>query len=222
MSAITGLPDLLIEVGGAPVGAGDAEALEGVRIQQRLSLPTQCELAFVNPRGPLAEATSLPRGESLRVALRDTSEPLFNGEVTAVEHSYQPSHGHEVHLRGYDLLHRLRKRQPVRAHVQVSARELAQELVSDLGLSVETTEDSPIFARLIQHSQSDLDLLIEVAARCGLYFTLRDDVLQLLTLEGMGESMPLALGEANEVGSPATENRTRPQTQILQPSKPQK
>jgi uncharacterized protein involved in type VI secretion and phage assembly len=195
MSTIAGLPDLSIEVGGAPVEAGDAGALEEVRVQQRLSLPTQCELAFVNPRGPLADATALPRGASLRVAVRDTSEPLFKGEVTAVEHSYQPSHGHEVRLRGYDLLHRLRKRQPVRAHVQVSARELALELVGDLGLSVETTDDGPIFARLIQHGQSDLDLLIEVAVRCGLYFTLRDDVLQLLTLEGMGESIPLALGE---------------------------
>jgi phage baseplate assembly protein gpV/phage protein D len=195
MSSIVGLPDLTIEVGEAPVEAGDAGALEEVRVQQRLSLPTQCELAFVNPKGPLGEATALPRGEPLRVAVRDTSEPLFEGEITAVEHSYQPAHGHEVRLRGYDLLHRLRKRQPVRAHVQVSARELAQELVGDLGLSVETTEAGPLFVRLIQHDQSDLDLLIEVAERCGLYFTLRDDVLQLLTLEGLGEPIPLALGQ---------------------------
>jgi len=194
MSGIVGLPELTIQVSNARVEAGDAGALEEVRVQQRLSLPTQCELAFVNPKGPLAEARALPRGEPLRVAVKETSEPLFEGEITAIEHSYQPSHGYEVRLRGYDLLHRLRKRQPVRAHVQVSARDLAEELVADLGLSVETAEDGPLFARLIQYDQSDLDLLMEVAERCGLYFTLRDDVLQLLTLEGIGDSIPLTLG----------------------------
>jgi uncharacterized protein involved in type VI secretion and phage assembly len=195
MSAIVGLPQVSVEVGGVTLAARDVGALEEVRVQQRLSLPTQCELAFVNPEGPLSHATSLPAGESLRVAVRGFAGAVFTGEVTAFEHSYEPSHGHEVRLRGYDILHRLRKRQPVRAHVQLTARELAQELVGDLGLSIEATEDGPLLQRLIQHRQSDLDLLIEVAERCGLYFTLRGDVLHLLTLEGIGDPIPLVLGE---------------------------
>lgn len=195
MSAIDGLPQVSVEVGGARLEVRDAATLEEVRVQQRLSLPTQCELAFVNPQGPLSAATALLAAESLRVLVNGFSEPLFAGEVTAVEHHYEPSHGHEVRLRGYDLLHRLRKRQPVRAHVQVTARELAQELVEGLGLSVEATEDSPLLQRLIQHRQSDLDLLIEVGERCGLYFTLRGDAFHWLTLEGLGEPLPLVLGE---------------------------
>jgi len=195
MSGITGLPEVSVEVAGASLAIGDANALEQVRVQQRLSLPTQCELAFVNPTGPLANGKALPRGDSLKVTVRGFSEPLFIGEVTAAEYSYDPSHRREVRLRGYDLLHRLRKRQPVRAHVQINARELASELVGDLGFSVEAAEDGPLSQRLIQHRQSDLDLLIEVTQRCGLYFTIREDTLHLLTLEGIGEALPLVLGE---------------------------
>ena len=34
--------------------------------------------------------------------------PLFVGEVTAVEHVYEPGHGREIRVRGYDRLHRTR------------------------------------------------------------------------------------------------------------------
>ena len=105
-------------------------------------------------------------------------------QVTAVEHVYEPAHGREVRVRGYDLLHRLRKRQTVRAHVQTTLRDLARELVADLGLTVQAAAPGPLWPRLIQHRQTDLDLLVELAERCGLFLTVRGDVLHLLTLAG--------------------------------------
>jgi phage protein D/phage baseplate assembly protein gpV len=116
--------------------------------------------------------------------------------VTAVEHVYGPSHEREIHVRGYDLLHRLRKRQSVRAHVQVTPLDLARELVADLGLAVRADDSGPMWQRLIQHRQSDLELLVEVVEQCGLYLALWDEVLYLLTLKGTGAALPLALGES--------------------------
>lgn len=115
--------------------------------------------------------------------------------MTAAEHCYGPARSHEIRVRAYDLLHQLRKRQSVRARVQVNTRDLAQELVTDLGLTVQAAESGPLWPRLIQHRQSDLELLQEIAARCGLYLTVRGNVLHLLTLQGIGEPLPLALGE---------------------------
>jgi uncharacterized protein involved in type VI secretion and phage assembly len=171
-------------------------ALGQVRVQQRLSQPTLCEMTFYDPPGPLDAATSLEPGTELRITLSGHMAPLFVGQVTAVEHVYGATHEHQVHVRGYDRLHQLRKRQSLRAHVQVTPRDLAQELVADLGLSVEASESGPLWQRLIQHQQSDLELLFEVTEQCGLYFTLADDVLHLLTLEGSGDPVPLALGDS--------------------------
>src|SRR5262249_16466253 len=56
-------------------------------------------------------------------------------------------------------------------------------------------EPGPLWQRLIQHRQSDLELLQEVAERCGLYPTVRGNILHLLTLQGIGEVVPLTLGE---------------------------
>jgi uncharacterized protein involved in type VI secretion and phage assembly len=195
MSPLLSLPEVLVEAEGGVLAAEDLRALAGVRVQQRLSLPTLCELTFCDPPGPLARIARFAPGTALRVLIAGQQEPLFVGQVTAVEHCYEPAHGHEIRIRGYDLLHQLRKRQSVRAHVQVTARDLAQELVTDLGLTVQATEPGPLWSRLIQYRQSDLELLQEVAERCGLFLAVRGNVLHLLTLQGTGETLPLALGE---------------------------
>lgn len=195
MKHILSLPEVQVEAEGVTLAAEDLQALRAVRVQQRLSLPTLCELTFTDPPGPLAGSAQLLPGTALRVMVAGLQEPLFVGQVTAVEYCYEPAHGREIRIRGYDLLHQLRKRQAVRAHVQVTARDLAQELVADLGLTVQAAEPGPLWPRLIQHRQSDFELLQEVAERCGLYLSIRGNVLHLLTLQGIGEALPLALGE---------------------------
>lgn len=190
-----GLPSVTIELGGTPLPATDLRSLGTLRIQQRLSLPSLCELSFVDPRGVLASSGVAP-GTSLRVSTSAQPEPLFMGEVTAVEYVHVAGAPREVRVRGYDVLHRLRKRQPVRAHVQVTLQEVARELVADLGLSVEASVSGPLWRQLVQHGQSDLDFLVELADRCGVYLVLRDGTLRLITLEGEGEPLPLLLGES--------------------------
>ncbi len=194
MSSVISLPGITVEVDGAPLAPEDAITLGCVRIQQRLSLPTQCELTFFDSEGPLAGAASIMPGSMLRVTVTGHREHLFTGQVTAVDFEYGASQGRQVHVRGYDLLHQLRKRQPVGSHIQVTLKELAQALVVDLGLRVEAGAAGPVRQQLLQYRQSDFELLSEMAQRCGLYFTLRDQVLHILTLEGIGSPLELELG----------------------------
>ena len=196
MSAMASLARIEVEADGMPLVPADARALGEIRVQQRLSLPTLCELTFLDPGGALAEAASLSPGASLRVTVEGHNEPLFTGQVTGVDYEYGPAHAREVHVRGYDLLHQLRKHQPVETHIELTLQELARTLVSDLGLSVEAVMDGPVQHQLIQYRQSDLELLTELAMRCGMYFTLRDRVLHILTLEGIGNAVALSLGSS--------------------------
>jgi uncharacterized protein involved in type VI secretion and phage assembly len=195
VSSIVTIPKLFIEMDGRPLAAEDARALAEVRVHQRLSLPTLCELTFHEPGRPLADAAALLPGTPLRIRVEGFHEPpLFVGEVTAVDYEYGPARQRVVRVRGYDFLHRLRKRQPVDAHVQLNLNELAQALVADLGLRVEAVDSGPLRQNIIQYNQTDLDLMTRAADRCGLYFTLRDGVLHLITLEGIGPALSLELG----------------------------
>jgi phage protein D/phage baseplate assembly protein gpV len=130
-----------------------------------------------------------------KVSVFGFNETLFAGDITAVEHVYGPSHGREIRVRGYDLLNRLQKKQSVLTHKQVTLLDLVQQAVEDLGVGVDATETGPQWHNLIQYQKSDLDFLIELSGQAGLYFTLQEDVLHLLNLEGQGTPLDLALGE---------------------------
>ena len=194
MNSLTALPAISVEIDGAPLPTSALGALEEVRVEQRLSLPALCELTFTSPEPAFTESALAGHGRSLRVAVTDGQGPLFTGEITAVEQSYTAAHGSTLRLRGYDRLHRLRKRQPLRVHVQTTVAELAGELTNDLGLTVQADADGPLLKRLLQHRQSDLDLLLDALDACGLFAALRGSVLHIFSLEGLGEALPLRLG----------------------------
>jgi phage protein D/phage baseplate assembly protein gpV len=168
--------------------------LSGVLIWQQLSAPSLCELLFQCADG-VSGADSLRPGSALRVLIGRGQDAIFEGQITAVEYLFAPDSTRQLRIRGYDLLHQLRKRQPVRVHVQVTLADVARHAVAGAGLSVEQDDASPLWQRVFQHNQTDLDLLIELAERCGQFLTLRGDTLQLITLRGIGDSVPLALGE---------------------------
>ena len=194
MKPIIPMPRLAVALDGAPLPPDVLSTLGELSVSQMLSAPGQCELTFFEPPAEFADGTRLSPGAALEVRLGD-GEPLFTGELTAVEFIHGPSQGRMIRARGYDLLHRLRKAQPVRAHVQLTCADLARELAGPLGLEVQATDEGPPWQRLIQFRQSDLDLLVETTERCGLYFTLRGQVLQMITLAGIGDALPLKLGD---------------------------
>jgi len=190
------MPQVTVEIAGRALARAERAILGEIRVQQRLSLPALCELTFFDEPGREGLLSHRLVGLTLKVALKDTVPALFDGEITAIEYGYEPARGRSLRVRGYDLLHRLRKRRPVRAHVQVNLADLASELVGDLGLKVEAPGGTPRWMHLIQRGQSDFELLADRSEVCGLFFTLRDHTLHILTLEGLGDAVPLRLGES--------------------------
>ena len=195
MKALVALPEIIVEADGSRLDERDALALGEVRVQQKLNLPALCELVFRSPPGPLSAVDRLMVGTSLRVTVRGQRLPLFEGEVTALEMVYEPSAGQALHVRAYDRLHRLRKRAPVRAHVDVTLADLARELLGPLGIAVQGDEGGAHWSYVIQHRQNDLDFLRERAERAGLCFALYQSTLHLFRLDGLGEAVALSLGE---------------------------
>ena len=135
----------------------------------------------------------LPIGAAVDVTVADDSGALFSGDVTAQEWVHGADGAAELRIRAYDPLHRLRKRQKVMARTDLTVADLAAELGGDAGLGVEADEDGPRWPVLVQHRQSDLDLLGEVAERAGLWFAVIDGTLRVFSLGGTGDPVDLAL-----------------------------
>src|SRR5579859_5053795 len=193
---LSAFPEVTLEANGIPLPPALLQSLSRVYVAQRLSQPSQCELTFSEAAQTLSIDMQLAPGTDLRVTAGGITNVLFSGQVTSVEYVYGPSNQRDIRIRAYDKLHSLRKRQNIRTFAQVTLASLARELTADLSITVDAVEAGPIYQWLIQHRQSDWDMLRELAERCGLYLTLREDTLHLLTLEGVGDAVDLTLGES--------------------------
>lgn len=182
-----------LTVDGTPVPS--SIRILSVRVAARFGTPAQCEVTLYDPAGYEAWPAPAALGARMGVSVVGEDPILFDGEVTCVELAKAPDGTTTARIRGYDLLHRLRKRQTLRVMESVSAAAVARALTSDLGVDVDA-EDGSSLARVVQHRQSDFDLLIEVAARVGQLVTLDGDTLRLTTLDGYGEKVALRFGES--------------------------
>jgi phage baseplate assembly protein gpV/phage protein D len=192
MKSMGELPQVRLSFDGAPLDAAAAASVAAVRVQQRLSLPAICDVTFVQRARPLEH---LPR-IGARLALRvDDDALLFEGDVTAIEYSSRPATGRTAHIRAYDDLHRLRARQPVKAHTDFTPASLAREVAADAGLTVEAAAEGQTIARSVQHRQHDLAFLTEICARAGLEMVVIGGVLHLLRLEESADVVELELDD---------------------------
>lgn len=183
MDAVTVLPQLVVAVDGCALDGDHGRALGEIVISQQLSLPSQCELTFFDL--PVeAPSSALTPGARIEVRRGADTARLFAGEITAVNDHYGPDQGRELRVRCYDRLHRLRLRQPVRSHAEQSLADFVRAMVADLGVRVQASDSGPTLRWLVQHQQSDLELLRAATGRAGYYFYLCDDVLHLVTLAG--------------------------------------
>src|SRR5579864_6129165 len=103
MSSVITLPELRIKIGGVALSARDGAALSEVRVRARLSLPAQCELVFQNPGTGDGQVRAPRPGDALEILIAGQSDPLFQGEVTALDLCYGPRNDLSLRIRGYDL-----------------------------------------------------------------------------------------------------------------------
>jgi uncharacterized protein involved in type VI secretion and phage assembly len=176
---------VVLELDGSAPDAALAECLSEVEVRQSLNAPTLAVLTFQDP--PSQAAGGIAMGVTLVLRAPDGTQ-LFSGEVTAIRRRILGSRERTLEVRAYDRLHRLRKRQNLRQLADTGLADFASVVAGDLGLSVNTIGDAPAPRPVvIQHHQSDFDLLTQMADAAGLCFWLDGDTLKLVSLGGDGE-----------------------------------
>lgn len=192
MRVLEGLPELVVTLGGRRLPAADVAPISTVRVRLALGQPAQCLLTWhLGDRAAARRLRPAP-GDALRVEVGGRREPLFVGEVTVVEHAHGADASLELRLRAYDALHRLRMRQHTRVHDGVDLAGLAAALAEGTGLDV--VGGAVHLGRVYQCARTDLDLLVEAAARAGAHPVVDGGALRLVDVAGEGEPVELVLG----------------------------
>ncbi|MCY1125543.1 phage baseplate assembly protein V [Frigidibacter sp. RF13] len=193
--ALLQLPRLTLTLDGAVLDGALAARLTEVRVTQALGAPAVAELVFADPPG--GATSGLMPGAVLIVGLAGAAA-LFEGKVTAVAAEEAADGLALFRLIARDALHQLARRQSLIALESASAADLARRLAGDIGLAARVDEAAPARHLILQGEQTDLDLLCDIAAEAGLYPTLRDGELRLLSLAGDGEE-PVTLARGRNL-----------------------
>lgn len=202
MPALAVVPAVSIELDGRDLAPESRRQLSELSVHQRLSAPSVAELTFaLDARPGLPDGVEV--GAACRIRIEERPGALFAGQVTALEYALSGDGARLLRVRAYDRLHALRKRQTVRSFADITVAELVRTLVADLEVDVEVLDGGPVWNRVAQFDQSDLELLVEECERCGLAFVLTDRTLRLMTLAGFGETVAL------EPGATLLESRLR-------------
>jgi phage protein D/phage baseplate assembly protein gpV len=191
MSATFSNRPLRILIEGTELDAQLARCAVSAFVRQTLNAPSLAEVSFAEPPGASLRALGYGADLTLRV---DADTTLFRGEITTLERQCDGASGRMLRLRAYDKLHRLRKTQRARALSGVTGGDVVIEAANALGLQSDVSDAGPAQSLAIQYEQSDLDFLVELAARSGLHLYLDGEVLRLLSLAGTGEPISLRLG----------------------------
>lgn len=204
MLAADRILDLTLD--GSPLPEAFVRRLASAFVRQSLNAPALAEAAFADPS---TEASAVFRiGAPFTLSLR-TGARLFEGEITALEHEIDGAGGRVLRVRAYDRLHRLRKRQHTRALANIAFQDLLGEAASELGVAVESSIFAPPRPLVIQHDQSDLQLLVELAGGVGAYLQLCEGTLRAFTLAGDGsEAAPMRAGQELLCGRAAASAET--------------
>lgn len=191
--------ELVVKVNGRVIATEVMSRLVEIKVLQKLSLPTLCELVFLaDTDAGDAKLAKLGGEIEVRVKLASSAELLFAGEVTARNFTYSPAEGAQLRIRAYDKLHRMRKQQKVGVRVKMSLKDLAAKLVKEAGVGLAVKSScgtGPTWERMIQGDESHLDFLRAKAGGAGCYFTLREKAVHLGDLKGFGKDGSLVLGE---------------------------
>ncbi len=96
------------------------------------------------------------------------------GEIAAVRVSFANDQAAQLHIQGFDRLHRLRRGRRTRAFLQVKDSQIAEQVAAALDLQPRVTDTGVVHDYVLQNNLSDIDFLTERARRIR-YEVLVDD-----------------------------------------------
>jgi phage protein D len=165
------LATLRASIGGLPLPEGSRHE---VVVEQDLDQPDMATFTLAGRQG-LAFAGGVKLGDDASVETGlDQPQGLFSGEVVSIE-PFVVSGESRVTIRAFNRLHRLTGEAKTRDFVSVTDAEIVEVISRENGLIPAASGDVNIkYDHVYQHNQTDLEFLLERAARIG-YEVLVDD-----------------------------------------------
>ena len=170
-----------VKLDGADLGDDMMDDLLRVRIDGSVHLPDLAVLEFDDSDMQWSNPERVKIGQEMKVYFGDadlkSDEPVFAGEVTALELDVGMAGAVTLRVRCYDRAHRLHRGRQTRVFLQVKDSDLANQIAGELGFQTDVEVTSGVHEWVLQNNQSNWEFLQERAALHGFELQVRDKTL---------------------------------------------
>ena len=164
-----------------------------IQIDEGFSRPAEAVIEFVNPpnqdgRGSVGargyqhfDDGSIRFGSRIEIDVHDggaTWRQLFAGETVSIEASFSEVVP-RLWIRAFDDLYKLERGRRSEAFQHVSLRDVAREIAGEHALQAIVDRNSTTTEQLVRLGGTDLEFLVEQAARVGLDVWIQDERLRV-------------------------------------------
>ena len=168
-----------VTVDGTPLPTDVEETMSYAVVEDNLYLPDMFYLSFLDPQRIAIEKGGFKMASAVTIAVRSEAdpagEPLFSGEVTAMECEFEGGRTRTV-VRGFDRANRLYRGRRTRAFKDVKYSDIVTQVAREAGLEVgrvDTPQGRPS-PHVAQANMTDAELLGSLAGEVGFVLLVED------------------------------------------------
>ena len=168
-----------VTVDGTPLPADVEETMSYAVVEDNLYLPDMFYLSFLDPERIALSKGKFQMASTVEIAVRSEAdpagEPLFSGEVTAMECEFEGGRTRTV-VRGFDRANRLYRGRRTRAFKDVKYSDIVKQVAREAGLEigrVDTPQGRPA-PHVAQANMTDAELLTSLAGEVGFVLLVED------------------------------------------------
>lgn len=186
-----------VEASGSELSAADLARITRVEIESSMHLPDTATIEFIDSDYALIEESAWEIGKPLKVLMGDSEAlvPIFEGEITHLEVSYDPDGLGSVTIRGYDKSHRLHRGRKSVVFLEKKDSAIVAEIARSNGLSAEVTNTATTHKYVLQDNQTDWEFITERARRNGMHVWISEDKLHMAPPPDSGSPVELSMGD---------------------------
>jgi len=168
-----------VTVNGVDLPADVEQIMSYAVVEDNLNLPDMFLLSFLDPDRIVLEKGGFKMAAPVKIAVRSEAntggEPLFSGEVTALEVEFDAGRTRTV-VRGFDRANRLYRGRKTRAFKDVKYPDIVKQVASEAGLEVgriDTPQGRPS-PHVAQANTTDAEFLSSLAGEVGFVLVVED------------------------------------------------
>ncbi|MFD0412783.1 VgrG-related protein [Streptomyces sp. NPDC127108] len=195
---------LNVRIGGSELTPAVARMLVDGWVDQGAGVPAAFRLTFRDPHHKLLGLLKVKFGTKVVITPvadgKGTGDPLFTGEVTALEADFDGTGSFTV-IRGYDYGHRFLRQRRVAAYTNETASSIARQLAGLAGVPIGTIEASGgRYEFISQANVTDWDFIARLA----------DENKMVMSLDADGEFHFVKPKPSSGAPSPNTDSKKSP------------